>query len=181
MEIEILMFSAEVSVTCRREFAGGEADPRFIDLMPTPAGLGRLLRRVRRGGGLMARQSFIWTALPNGYTADGAACVSRCMLAPRLDPQDPPVHAEKTQHVLPRLGGLAGDARERALRRRVTAGRPCRCSPTRRPGPNRVDTRLGVADSAVWKALFAKANSSSRRFAYKDLSRQYDAVVRHRA
>ena len=36
VEIEILMFSAEVSVSCRREFAGGESDPRFIDLMPTP-------------------------------------------------------------------------------------------------------------------------------------------------
>lgn len=36
VEIEILMFSAEVSVKCRREFAGGAADPRFLDLMPTP-------------------------------------------------------------------------------------------------------------------------------------------------
>ncbi|MDK2744429.1 MAG: hypothetical protein NDI90_16125 [Nitrospira sp. BO4] len=36
VEIEILMFSAEVSVKCRREFGGGEADPRFIDLIPTP-------------------------------------------------------------------------------------------------------------------------------------------------
>ena len=35
VEIEILMFSAEVSVKCRREFAGGAADPRFIDLIPT--------------------------------------------------------------------------------------------------------------------------------------------------
>ena len=36
VEIEILMFSAEVSVSCRREFSGGDADPRFIDLVPTP-------------------------------------------------------------------------------------------------------------------------------------------------
>jgi hypothetical protein len=36
VEIEILMFSAEVSVKCRREFAGGEADPKFIDLISTP-------------------------------------------------------------------------------------------------------------------------------------------------
>jgi hypothetical protein len=36
VEIEILLFSAEVSVKCRREFGGGEADPRFADLMPTP-------------------------------------------------------------------------------------------------------------------------------------------------
>ncbi len=35
VEIEILMFSAEVSVSCRREFAGGAADPRFIALIPT--------------------------------------------------------------------------------------------------------------------------------------------------
>lgn len=35
VEIEILMFSASVSVSCRREFAGGEADPKFIDLVPT--------------------------------------------------------------------------------------------------------------------------------------------------
>jgi hypothetical protein len=35
VEIEILMFSAEVSVSCRREFAGGDSDPRFIDLVPT--------------------------------------------------------------------------------------------------------------------------------------------------
>jgi hypothetical protein len=36
VEIEILMFSMEVSVSCRREFGGGEADPHFLDLMPTP-------------------------------------------------------------------------------------------------------------------------------------------------
>jgi hypothetical protein len=35
VEIEILMFSASVSVKCRREFGGGKADPKFIDLIPT--------------------------------------------------------------------------------------------------------------------------------------------------
>lgn len=34
VEIEILFFSASVSVKCRREFQGGEADPKFIDLIP---------------------------------------------------------------------------------------------------------------------------------------------------
>ena len=34
VEIEILFFSFDVSVRCRREFAGGAADPRFIDLVP---------------------------------------------------------------------------------------------------------------------------------------------------
>jgi hypothetical protein len=37
VEIDILMFSASVSVSCRREFAGGQSDPKFIDLVPTQA------------------------------------------------------------------------------------------------------------------------------------------------
>ena len=34
IEIEILFFSASVSVKCRREFAGSKSDPKFIDLVP---------------------------------------------------------------------------------------------------------------------------------------------------
>ena len=34
IEIEILFFSASVEVHCRREFAGSDSDPKFIDLIP---------------------------------------------------------------------------------------------------------------------------------------------------
>ena len=34
VEVEVLVFSADVSVRCRREFAGGKSDPKFIDLIP---------------------------------------------------------------------------------------------------------------------------------------------------
>ena len=34
VEIEVLFFSADVSVHCRREFAGSDPDPKFIDLIP---------------------------------------------------------------------------------------------------------------------------------------------------
>ncbi len=34
IEVEVLLFSASVTVRCRREFGGGAADPRFIDLVP---------------------------------------------------------------------------------------------------------------------------------------------------
>jgi hypothetical protein len=37
IEIEILFFSMSVSVKCRREFAGAESDPKFIDLVPDAA------------------------------------------------------------------------------------------------------------------------------------------------
>jgi len=34
VEIDLLIFSADVSIKCRREFAGSESDPRFIELIP---------------------------------------------------------------------------------------------------------------------------------------------------
>lgn len=34
VEVEVLVFSASVEVHCRREFAGSESDPRFLDLIP---------------------------------------------------------------------------------------------------------------------------------------------------
>lgn len=34
VEVEVLFFSASVSVKCRREFAGSQSDPKFIDLIP---------------------------------------------------------------------------------------------------------------------------------------------------
>lgn len=37
VEIEILFFSASVSVKCRREFGGSDGDPKFIDLIPDQA------------------------------------------------------------------------------------------------------------------------------------------------
>ena len=37
VEIDLLIFSADVSVKCRREFAGSENDPKFIELIPDQA------------------------------------------------------------------------------------------------------------------------------------------------
>ena len=37
IEIEILFFSADVSVKCRREFGGSDGDPKFIELIPDQA------------------------------------------------------------------------------------------------------------------------------------------------
>jgi len=33
----VLFLSFDVSVRCRREFGGGEADPKFLDLIPDPS------------------------------------------------------------------------------------------------------------------------------------------------
>jgi hypothetical protein len=37
VEVEVLFLSFDVSVRCRREFGGGEADPKFLDLIPDPS------------------------------------------------------------------------------------------------------------------------------------------------
>lgn len=37
VEVEVLFFSADVSVRCRKEFGGAKSDPKFIDLIPDPA------------------------------------------------------------------------------------------------------------------------------------------------
>jgi hypothetical protein len=34
IEVEVLVFSADVSIRCRKDFAGSESDPKFIDLVP---------------------------------------------------------------------------------------------------------------------------------------------------
>lgn len=34
IEVEVLLVSVDVSIRCRREFGGGDADPRFVDLIP---------------------------------------------------------------------------------------------------------------------------------------------------
>ncbi|HEX8678812.1 MAG TPA: hypothetical protein VF683_02540, partial [Chthoniobacterales bacterium] len=34
VEVEVLFFSASVSVKCRKEFGGSAGDPKFIELIP---------------------------------------------------------------------------------------------------------------------------------------------------
>src|SRR5689334_8737155 len=104
--------------------------------------MGGVLRRIRRGGGLMAQQSFIWTALPNGYTADNSGLRLSMMLAPRLDPQDPLGQPQKLSTFFPdwqdwpatlanaRFDIAFGGQSISVLARTTT-------------GPNRVDSRLG--------------------------------------
>ena len=49
----------------------------------------------------MPRQSFIWTALPGGYTPDGSGLRLSVMLSPRLDPQDPAGNPRKLATFFP--------------------------------------------------------------------------------
>ena len=116
----------------------------------------------------MAQQSLIWTALPNGYTADGSGLRLSVLLSPRLDPQIR-LGTSKLARVLSRLGGLAGDAGERDVRRQLRRQGTVSIPPTTTRGRTASTLALGLADSAVWKALFT-GDLLVKGFEYKDLS-----------
>ena len=127
----------------------------------------------------MARQSFIWTALPNGYTADGTSLRLSVMLSPRLDPQHPLGHAQKLSTFFPDWKDwpqtLSNARFDVSLNGQIVS-----VNANTTIGANRVDSRLGLADSTVWKALF-HAEMMVQPFTFTDLSNtrvlSYDTAV----
>jgi hypothetical protein len=123
----------------------------------------------------MAKQSFLWTAMPNGYASDGKSLRVSALLSPRLDPQSDP----------PQLISFFPDWEDwPATLRKATfdirfGGDLVSIPATQMTGANRVDTSLGSPDSLIWKQLF-KGDLFVREFRFKDLSRNvvlsYDAL-----
>ena len=126
----------------------------------------------------MARQSFIWTALPNGYTADGRALRLSVLLSPRLDPEADPPHLAS---FFPDWQDWPATLRQARFEFTYN-GQTIAVRGDDLAGDARIDDRLGTADSAVWIALFKKSQFV-RGFAYKDLSNNavlsYDTVAVH--
>jgi hypothetical protein len=128
----------------------------------------------------MARQSLVWTALPNGFTTpDRTGLRISVMLSPRLDPQDPLGKIGKLGLFFPDWEDwpqTLSTARFDVTYNGQTVSIPA----TTLAGPDRLDASIGVADSAVWKAVF-DATTSVKGFKYTDLSPSvllsYDAVV----
>ena len=125
---------------------------------------------------MMARQSLVWTALPNGYTADGSALRLSVLLSPRLDPQADP----------PQLDSFFPDWQDwPQTLRKASFAVTCNGTTVSVAGDgsgttNRLDDRLGLADSATWGALFM-SGLLVRGYAFTDLSdrtvQSYDAAA----
>jgi hypothetical protein len=127
----------------------------------------------------MARQSLTWTALPNGYTDDHTGIRLSVLLSPRLDTQDPTATHKKLSVFFPAWEDwpkTLSNARFDVTYNGHTVSIPA----TTIAGANRVDNRLGLADSAAWKALFTK-DLLVKTFEYNDLSPSvmlsYDAAA----
>lgn len=98
----------------------------------------------------MAQQSLVWTALPNGYSADGRLRLS-VLLSPRLYPD---LDSQ-------RLGSFGEWIDWPTTLRQAQFAVSCNDKTVTVAGdgtgsPNVLDDRLGVADSAAWAALFTR-------------------------
>lgn len=113
----------------------------------------------------MAKQTILWTALPNGYSDDRRSLRISLFLTPRLEPDfdlhlvsfpdfvDWPATLSKSRFVL--SFGVGPSV--------TIAGKDLH-------GPNRIDDHLGQADSVAWKALFPPT-TLVRGFQFRDLSK----------
>lgn len=113
----------------------------------------------------MPRQSLMWTVLPGGRTPEGDGLRLSVLLSPRLDPLADP----------PRLSSFFPDWEDwpatlaRATFRFDYGGTVATIPATQTAGPDRVDTALGPADSAVWRAIFP-GDLFVRGFQFEDLA-----------
>ena len=120
--------------------------------------MARRPRSAALGAAVNARQSLVWTALPNGYTKDGASLRLSVLVSPRLDPKtDPQKLASFTEW-------RDWPATLRQARFAVTCnGR------TVTVAGDKLDGRLALPDSSTWKALFTP-DLFVRPYAFEDLS-----------
>ena len=126
--------------------------------------MARQPRRSPSAGGPKARQSLVWTALPNGYTPDSASLRMSVLLSPRLDPQADPQRLDSFPEWVnwPRTLQKASFAVSCNGKTVTVAGSGA-------GSKNVLDGRLGLPDSATWQALFTPA-LFVRPYAFNDLS-----------
>ncbi len=126
----------------------------------------------------MARQSLMWTALPNGYSADGTSLRVSVLLSPRLEPQAQP---NALSSFFPDWEDWPATLRTATFTMAMSSGGSVSIPLTQTTGPNRVDiTNSAAPESAVWKALFS-GSLFVRPYEFQDLSANpvlsYDTVA----
>jgi len=112
----------------------------------------------------MAKQSLLWTALPNGYTVDGKSLRVSLLVSPRLD----------AEADLQQLATFPDFIDWPSTVRNTTFVIHFATSSVTVPGnsfagKNRVDDSLALADSSVWTALFPPT-TFVQNYKFRDLS-----------
>ena len=119
----------------------------------------------------MAKQTLLWTALPNGYSPDGQSLRITALLSPRLD-------AGAVGQLSSFGDFLDWPATVRNSTFVVTfGGAPVSIAGNDTTSPSRVDATLGTPDSAAWTALLP-GSTFVRGFAFESLAgRQVAATL----
>ncbi|MFO1498975.1 MAG: hypothetical protein U1G07_11385 [Verrucomicrobiota bacterium] len=127
----------------------------------------------------MATQSFIWTALPNGYTEDRRFLRLSVMLSPRLHAQgDPP----RLDTFFPEWQNWPKTIRSARFEVAYNGQPIVAVLGHQTTGANRLDDRLGLVHSPTWQALFHD-DLFVRGYEFTDLSNHhvvsYDTMALH--
>lgn len=129
----------------------------------------------------MAKQTLLWTALPNGYSDDGKSLRISLLVSPRLAPDFDP-HLES----FPDFVDWPATLSLSRFTLHFGANHPVTISGNDFDGPTKIERRLGRFDSNVWMALFSKT-TFVRGFEFRDLTKhdvlsypaaEVDAMVR---
>ena len=112
----------------------------------------------------MAKQTIIWTALPNGYSDDLKSLRISLLVSPRLEPD-----SDQSLKNFPDFVDWPAALAQSTFVLRYGASSPVKIAGNGTRGRTRIDERIGLADSNVWKALFPK-KTFVRGFEWRDLS-----------
>ena len=112
----------------------------------------------------MAKQTTLWTALPNGYTEDRKSLRISLLVTPRLEPDD-----DRRLKAFPDFVDWPATLLETRFELKFGGGPTVPINGNDFEGRTRIDDRLGLPDSEVWRTLFPP-RTLVRGFEYRDLS-----------
>lgn len=112
----------------------------------------------------MAKQTIIWTALPNGYSEDGRSLRISILVSPRLEPD-----ADGPLKSFPDFADWPATLARSTFTLSYGASPPVRIAGNDREGRMRIDDRIGLADSTIWQALFPE-ETAVQGFEWRDLT-----------
>jgi hypothetical protein len=115
----------------------------------------------------MAKQTINWTVLPNGYSDDGRSLRISVLVSPRLETDG----ANGVLKDFPDFEDWPATLAQSTFVLTYGAAPPVKIAWDDRQGRTRIDSRIGVADSGIWQALFPR-DTRVQKFEFLDRSQQ---------
>jgi hypothetical protein len=113
----------------------------------------------------MAKQTINWTALPNGYSDDHRSLRLSVLVSPRLETDG----GDSVLNRFPDFVDWPATLAQSTFVITYGAGAPVKIPGNDTVGPTRVDDRISLADSDVWRALFPP-DTVVQGFKWRDLT-----------